>query len=71
MPSTDPDRRPARTVRAEAAKQTRLWAMSAICALAGAGMVWRTGEVIPGVSAFLITLAVLGPLLWVYERRKH
>jgi len=49
----------------------RLWLLSLICATAGAAVVWRTGAVLPGVSAFLITLAVLGPCLWAYERRKR
>lgn len=70
MPA-NPRPRPARDTRAEVAKQARLWSLSAVCALAGAGMVWRTSELLPGISAFLITLAVLGPLLWVYERRKR
>ena len=69
----DPDRRrnPPANTRAEIAKQVRLWLLTLICATAGAAVVWRTGAVLRGVSAFLITLAVLGPCLWAYERRKR
>lgn len=62
---------PPRNTRSEIAKQARLWFLSLISALVGAVVVWRTEALLPGVSAFLITLAVLGPLLWAYERRKR
>ncbi len=71
MPA-EPRRRPSlpADTRAQLAKQTRLWVLSLICATVGAVVVWRTDALLPGVSAFLITLAVLGPVLWAYERRR-
>ena len=56
--------------RADLAKQGRLWGLSLVCAAIGAYVVWRTDALLPGISAFLITLAVLGPILYVYERRR-
>ena len=57
--------------RSDLAKQGRLWLLSLICASVGAYVVWRTDALLPGVGAFLITLVVLGPLLYVYERRRQ
>jgi len=57
--------------RRELAQQGRLWLMSVVCALIGSITVWRTGSVSPGVVAFAISLLVLGPLLWTYERRRR
>jgi 4-amino-4-deoxy-L-arabinose transferase-like glycosyltransferase len=57
--------------RSDLAKQARLWLLSLICASVGAFVVWRTDALLPGVGAFLITLAVLGPALWAYERRRR
>jgi hypothetical protein len=57
----DPD------VRRQLAKQLRLWLLSLVCATLGATVVWRTGDLLVGVLAFLATVAVLGSLLWVYE----
>jgi hypothetical protein len=45
--------------------------MAAVCATVGAVTVALTDRVPPGVLAFLITLAVLGPLLRLYERRRR
>lgn len=74
MPS-QPSRRPPTTsrppVRQELGKLARLWSLSLICAAVGALVVWRTDALLPGVSAFLITLAVLGPVLYLYERRRR
>jgi hypothetical protein len=56
--------------RDELAKQARLWSLSLICATIGAVVVWRTDALLPGIAAFAITLAVLGPALYVYERRR-
>ena len=61
----DPD------LRTKLAKEGRLWAMAAVCATVGAVTVALTDRVPPGVLAFLITLAVLGPLLRLYERRRR
>jgi hypothetical protein len=62
---TDPE------LRRKLAKEGRLWALAFVCALVGAGTVARTGSVPAGVLAFLIALAVLAPLLYVYERRRR
>ncbi|WP_375429836.1 hypothetical protein [uncultured Friedmanniella sp.] len=56
-------------IRRELAQTGRLWGLALICATAGAVTVSVTGAIPPGVIAFLIALAVLGPLLLVYERR--
>ena len=56
-------------IRRELAQTGRLWALALVCATAGAGTVWATDAVRPGVLAFLATLAVLGPLLFLSERR--
>jgi hypothetical protein len=59
----DPD------IRRQLHQQARLWALSLVCATVGALVIWRTGRLAPGILAFLVALAVLGPLLWAYERR--
>ncbi|MDN5762109.1 MAG: hypothetical protein L0H41_07325 [Microlunatus sp.] len=56
--------------RRDIAKQVRLWVLSLICATVGAVVVWRTDALLPGVSAFLLSLAVFGSALWIYERRR-
>ena len=56
-------------LRRKLAKEVRLWALAVVCALVGAGTVAVTGRVPPGILAFLLTVAVLGSLLYVYERR--
>ena len=56
-------------LRRKLAKEGRLWALAFVCALVGAGTVAATGSVPPGIVAFLVTLAVLAPLLYAYERR--
>lgn len=66
MPRPDPG-----DTRAQLAKELRLWGLSAVCALAGALTVWRTNSVAYGVAAFLISLAVLGPALIAFERRRR
>ena len=57
--------------RTELGQYLRLWLLALPCAAVGAYVVWRTDAVAPGVAAFLVTLAVLGPFLWVYERRRR
>ncbi len=57
--------------RRQLAKQGRLWLMSLICAVAGTVAITRTGSLATGILVFVICVAVLGPLLWVYERRKR
>ena len=56
-------------IRRELAQTARLWGLAFVCAAVGAGTVWATDSVRTGVVAFLITVAVLGPLLYLYERR--
>jgi hypothetical protein len=58
-------------LRRKLAKEGRLWALALVCAVVGAGTVARTGSVASGVVAFLITVGVLAPLLYVYERRRR
>ena len=65
MAATDPK------LRRELLKSARLWALSAICALVGAIVISSTGSIGPGVLAFLGALVVLGPILWLYERRRR
>ena len=55
--------------RRELAQQGRLWLLALVCAAVGATVVWRTDSVYVGTAGFLIALAVLGPVLYVYERR--
>jgi hypothetical protein len=57
--------------REELGQTARLWLLGLPCAAVGAYVVWRTDDVAPGILAFLVTLAVLGPILWVYERRRR
>jgi hypothetical protein len=57
--------------REELGQTARLWLLGLPCAAVGAYVVWRTDAVAPGILAFLVTLAVLGPFLWVYERRRR
>ena len=59
----DPD------LRRKLAKEGRLWAMAFVCAVVGATTVAVTDAVPPGVVAFLLTLAVLAPVLYLYEKR--
>ncbi len=56
-------------LRRELLKSARLWALSAICAVVGAVTISITGSIGSGVLAFLGALVVLGPILWLYERR--
>lgn len=76
MPADPPSRRrtpgqPGTNIRADLAKTARLWGLSLVCASVGAYVVWRTDSLLPGISAFLITLLVLGSALYVFERRKR
>lgn len=57
--------------RRELAQQGRLWLLALVCAGVGAFVVWRTDSVYVGTAAFLIALAVLGPVLYVYEKRRR
>ena len=76
MPADPPRRRrtpgpPGTNIRADIAKTARLWGLSLVCASVGAYVVWRTDTLRPGIYAFLITLAILGAALYVYERRRR
>jgi len=57
--------------REELGQTARLWLLGLPCAAAGSYVVWRTDSVPSGILAFLIALVVLGPFLWVYERRRR
>lgn len=57
--------------RRELTQQGRLWFLSLVCALVGSITVWRTDSLGPGIAAFAVCLVVLGPLLWLYERRRR
>jgi hypothetical protein len=63
VPTPDPE------LRKQLLKSGRLWLLSLVCASVGAYTVWSTGSVGSGVLAFLAALVVLGPILWLYERR--
>ena len=56
--------------RAELGQYLRLWLLAIPCAAVGAYVVSRTDDLFLAVLAFLVALAVLGPVLWVYERRR-
>ncbi len=56
--------------RRQLAKQGRLWLLSLVCAVAGTATIVATDSLGRGVAAFLIAVLVLGPLLWLYERRR-
>lgn len=56
--------------RRQLAKQGRLWALSLVCAAAGALTISRTGSLGTGILVFLACLAVLGGVLLAYERRR-
>ena len=57
--------------RRQLAKQGRLWLMSLVCATAGAVTIQRTASLAIGVAVFLACVVVLGPLLWIYEKKRH
>ena len=61
---SDPD------LRRKLAKEARLWGLAVLCAAVGAGTVAATDAVPAGVVAFLVAVAALGPLLYLYERRQ-
>ena len=64
MAAQDPE------LRRQLAQQARLWLLALVCATVGAVVVARTDRLAPGVLAFLAALVVLGPLLWLYEKRR-
>ena len=57
--------------RRQLAKQGRLWLMSLVCATAGAVTIQQTASLAIGVAVFLCCVVVLGPLLWIYERKRR
>ena len=57
--------------RRQLAKQGRLWLMSLVCATAGAATIQRTASLAIGVAVFLGCVVVLGPLLWIYEKKRR
>jgi len=58
-----------RRLRGKLAKEGRLWGLALVCATVGAVTVAVTDKIPPGVLAFLVSVAVLAPLLFAYERR--
>jgi hypothetical protein len=52
-------------------KQLRLWLFSLVCASIGAVTISATDSLGIGVLAFLASIVVLGPPLWLYERRRR
>lgn len=57
-------------VRTGLAKEGRLWILGALCAVPGAIVAERTQDWWAGAVVFAGCFVVLGPLLWLYERRK-
>jgi hypothetical protein len=57
--------------RRQLAKQGRLWLMSLVCATAGAVTIQRTASLAIGVVVFLGCVVVLGPVLWIYEKKRR
>ena len=45
--------------------------MSLVCAAAGAVAIQRTASLAIGVAVFLGCVVVLGPLLWIYEKKRR
>ena len=58
-------------LRGKLAKEGRLWGLALVCATVGAVTVALTGSVPIGVVAFLVVIAVLGPLLHRHEKRRR
>lgn len=58
-------------LRRNVAKEVRLWVLALVCAAAGATAVSVTDSLPIGIFVFLGTLAVLGPLLFAYEKRQR
>ena len=58
-------------LRGKLAKEGRLWALAAVCAAVGAVTVALTDSVPTGVLAFLLVVGILGPLLYLYEKRRR
>ncbi|NLT30679.1 MAG: hypothetical protein GXX86_09525 [Propionibacterium sp.] len=51
-------------------KEVRLWGMSFACAALGALAVWYFDNLMAGIGVFLISLIILGGLLYSYEKRR-
>ena len=56
--------------RRQLAKQGRLWLLSLVCATIATATIVKTGSLATGILVFLICVAVLGAVLWAYERRR-
>jgi Flp pilus assembly protein TadB len=61
----DPD------TRRQLGKLGRLWLLSLICATIATVVLSRTDSLPTAILVFLVCVALLGSLLWVYERRKR
>ena len=55
--------------RRQIAKQGRLWLLSLLCAIAGTITIVETNSLGRGIVAFLVAVALLGPVLFIYEKR--
>ncbi|MGJ3507858.1 hypothetical protein [Enemella sp. A6] len=51
-------------------KEVRLWGLSFVCAALGALAVWYFDNLLAGIGVFLISLIILGGLLYGYEKRR-
>lgn len=58
-------------VRQGLAKEGRVWLLAVVCAVPGALAASRFDSWWAGAGVFLAFLAVLGPLLFLYERRRR
>jgi Flp pilus assembly protein TadB len=57
--------------RRQLAQQGRLWLLSLVCATIATLVLTQTGSLRTAIVVFLGCVVVLGPLLWLYERRKR
>ena len=57
--------------RRQLAKQGRLWLLSLICATIATAAIVRTNSLTTGIVVFLVSVAVLGTVLFAYERRRR
>ncbi|HEY5821277.1 MAG TPA: hypothetical protein VIT20_04845 [Propionibacteriaceae bacterium] len=57
-------------IRRQLAKQGRLWLLALLCASAATFAIVRTDSLSAGIGVFLLTILVLGSLLYVYEKRQ-
>ena len=56
--------------RRQLAKQGRLWLLSLVCATIATAAIVKTDSLSTGIVVFVVCVAVLGAVLWLYERRR-